>query len=167
MRFEEIGLGNAAPTVVNSVVEIPKGSSNKYEVDSETGLVKLDRVLYSPFYYPWDYGYILGTMYGDGDPLDVLILSSHPTFPGCIVEARPIGILGMRDEKGRDDKVIAACHRDPRFADVNELEDIAEHIRKEIYHFFEVYKDLEEKQVEVLGWESASTARELIMQHRA
>ncbi len=166
MKFNELGIGKDAPRVVNTVVEIPKGSSNKYEVDAQTGLVKLDRVLYSPIHYPWDYGYIVGTRYTDGDPMDILIIASYPTFPGCVVEARPIGILGMSDEKGRDDKVVSVSHRDPRMADVNSIDDLADHLRKEIYHFFEVYKELEDKQVNVLGWESADVARDLILKFK-
>lgn len=166
MSLAKVEIGELAPDVVNAIIEIPKGSSNKYEIDVETGVVRLDRVLYSPLFYPYDYGFIPQTVYTDGDPLDLLVLISHPTFPGCVVEVRPIGILGMRDEKGRDDKVLAVATRDPRFSGIMSLEDMGEHTRKEIVHFFEVYKELEDKTVEVLGWEGAETAKELISRFR-
>ncbi|KAA0228617.1 MAG: Inorganic pyrophosphatase [Fimbriimonadales bacterium] len=166
MSLANVEIGDLAPDVVNCIIEIPKGSSNKYEIDMESGVVRLDRVLYSPLFYPYDYGFIPQTIYTDGDPLDLLVLISHPTFPGCVVEVRPIGILGMRDEKGRDDKVLAVATRDPRFSGIMSLEDLGEHTRKEIVHFFEVYKELEDKTVEVLGWEGAETAKELISRFR-
>lgn len=166
MSLANVEIGDLAPDVMNCIIEIPKGSSNKYEIDMESGVVRLDRVLYSPLFYPYDYGFIPQTIYTDGDPLDLLVLISHPTFPGCVVEVRPIGILGMRDEKGRDDKVLAVATRDPRFSGIMSLEDLGEHTRKEIVHFFEVYKELEDKTVEVLGWEGAETAKELISRFR-
>lgn len=162
-RFD-VGAGDRAPRVVNVVVEIPKGSSNKYEVDKQTGLVRLDRVLYSPLFYPCDYGYIPGTMYSDGDPLDTLVLLTHPTFPGCVLDARPIGVLCMRDEKGRDDKVLSVGARDPRYARIKSLDGVGEHTLREIEHFFDVYKELEDKEVEVLGWDGADAARKMIQE---
>src|SRR6185312_2354664 len=106
-------IGPKAPDVFNTVVEIPRGSTNKYEIDQDTGLVRLDRVLYSPLFYPFDYGYIPQTLYLDGDPLDVLVLVSHPTIPGCLIEASAIGLLEMRDEKGPDEKVLCVAKKDP------------------------------------------------------
>ncbi len=164
MRLSELTPGSRSPNIVNTIIEIPKGSSNKYEVDKETGLVRLDRVLYSPLFYPCDYGYIPGTIYSDGDPIDVLVLLSHPTFPGCIVEARPIGVLCMTDEKGRDDKILCVADKDPRFEKIKILSDIGEHLQKEIVHFFEVYKSLEEKEVDVVGWASIETAHKAIQE---
>jgi inorganic pyrophosphatase len=164
MRGVDLTVGDKAPRVVNVVVEIPKGSSNKYEVDKETGLVRLDRVLYSPLFYPCDYGYIPGTLYSDGDPLDTLVLLTHPTFPGCVLEARPIGVLCMRDEKGRDDKVLSVAVRDPRYATIETLDGVGEHTLREIEHFFAVYKELEDKEVEVLGWDGADAARKMIQE---
>lgn len=164
MRLAELTPGDRSPIIVNTVIEIPKGSSNKYEVDKETGLVRLDRVLYSPLFYPCDYGYIPGTLYSDGDPIDVLVLLSHPTFPGCIVESRPIGVLCMTDEKGRDDKILCVAARDPRFETIKILADIGEHFQKEIVHFFEVYKALEEKEVDVVGWASIEVAHTAIQE---
>jgi inorganic pyrophosphatase len=166
MDFSGVGIGPESPRIVNTVIEIPKGGSNKYEVDEVTGLVKLDRVLYSPLFYPCDYGYIPGTLYSDGDPLDVLVLLSHPTFPGCIVEARPIGVLGMSDDKGQDDKILCVALKDPRFAGINSIDELGTHTKKEIMHFFEVYKQLEEKQVSVIGWGDELKALELIDAYR-
>src|SRR5437773_1351596 len=105
MRLSDVGLGERAPEIVNTIIEIPKGSTNKYEIDRETGIVRLDRVLFSPLFYPCDYGYVPQTLYTDGDPLDALVLLTHPTFPGCVVEAKPLGVLAMKDEKGSDDKI--------------------------------------------------------------
>lgn len=161
-----VGLGANAPETVNVVVEIPKGSTNKYEIDHETGVVKLDRVLFSPLFYPCDYGFIPETLYSDGDPLDALVILTHPTFPGCIVEAKPIGALGMRDEKGVDDKIICVATKDPRYSDIDDLDDLSEHLRREIVHFFAVYKELEEKAVEVLGWNTKIKAHQIIMDFR-
>jgi inorganic pyrophosphatase len=164
MKKLDLNAGEKAPRVVNVVIEIPKGSSNKYEVDKETGLVRLDRVLYSPLFYPCDYGYIPGTLYSDGDPLDTLVLITHPTFPGCVLEARPIGVLCMRDEKGRDDKVLSVATRDPRYAAIETLDGVGDHTLREIEHFFNVYKELEDKEVEVLGWDGADAARKMIQE---
>ena len=161
-----VGIGANIPKTVNVVVEIPKGSTNKYEIDHETGIVKLDRVLFSPLFYPCDYGFIPETLYSDGDPLDALVILTHPTFPGCIVEAKPIGALGMRDEKGVDDKIICVATKDPRYSDIDDLDDLSEHLRREIVHFFAVYKELEEKAVEVLGWNTKAKAHQIIMDFR-
>src|SRR5438132_6214775 len=140
------------------VVEIPKGSTNKYELDKETGLLRLDRVLYSAVYYPADYGFIPRTYCDDGDPLDALVLSQEPVFPLTIVEARAIGVMRMRDEKGIDDKIVAVSVRDPAFADYHEREQLPQHVLREVRRFFEDYKALENKQViveELLGPQDA------------
>jgi inorganic pyrophosphatase len=162
MSLLNIGIGDKAPEIVNVIIEIPKGSTNKYEVDLETGAVWLDRVLYSPLFYPFDYGYIPQTRYLDGDPIDALVLLSHPTFPGCVLEAKPIGVLSMTDEKGPDEKIICVSTKDPRFSTWTTLEDLNEHVRKEVVHFFEVYKSLEEKAVNVLGWRDLNFAHKII-----
>jgi inorganic pyrophosphatase len=159
-------IGSGAPHIFNTIIEIPKGSTNKYEIDRETGLVKLDRVLYSPLFYPFDYGYIPQTHYPDGDPMDVLVLISHPTFPGCVVEASPIGVLEMRDEKGPDEKILCVATRDPRFREKKSINDIDPHTLKELIHFFETYKNLEEKSVDVIGWHGPGLAIELIQKYR-
>jgi inorganic pyrophosphatase len=129
------------------IIEIPKGSKNKYELDKETGLLRLDRVLYSAVYYPADYGFIPRTYCDDGDPLDVLVLSQEPVYPLTIVEARAIGVMRMRDEKGIDDKIVAVSIHDPAFADYTDKEQLPSHVLREVRRFFEDYKALEQKQV--------------------
>ena len=159
-------IGNNAPERFNTIIEIPRGSTNKYEVDQDTGLIHLDRVLYSPLFYPFDYGYIPQTKYLDGDPLDVLVLVTHPTFPGCVIEATAIGVLEMRDEKGPDEKILCVATKDPRYGTRTDISHINDHTTKEIMHFFQVYKDLEEKSVDVVGWHGPELAIELIDRYR-
>jgi inorganic pyrophosphatase len=166
MDFIGLPIGERAPHEVNVVVEIPRGSSNKVEYDVEIGAFRLDRVLYSPLYYPCEYGFVPSTLFEDGDPLDILVLATQPTFTGCIVVARPVGVLKMSDDKGQDDKILGVSAHDPRFERVTRLEDVSEHRLKEILHFFAVYKDLENKEVNIHGWESADVARDLIRQYR-
>ena len=131
------------------VIEIPKGSKNKYELDKETGLLRLDRVLYSAVHYPADYGFIPRTFCDDGDPLDALVLGQEPVYPLTIVEARAIGVMRMRDEKGIDDKIVAVSVRDPAFADYTDKSQLPSHLMRELRRFFEDYKALEHKQVSV------------------
>jgi len=159
-------IGPNAPEMFNTIIEIPRGSTNKYEVNQETGIVHLDRVLYSPLFYPFDYGYIPETHYLDGDPIDVLVMISHPTFPGCLIEASPIGVLEMTDEKGPDEKILCVAKRDPRFGYRTSMNQLNEHTLKEIEHFFEVYKTLEEKAVEIIGWRDRDFALEIIEKYR-
>ncbi|HZG69214.1 MAG TPA: inorganic diphosphatase [Herpetosiphonaceae bacterium] len=160
--WHELDPGPAAPEVIHTIVEIPKGSRNKYEYHKRTGAFKLDRVLYSPVHYPGDYGFIPQTYYDDDDPLDVLVVTNLPTFTGCIVEARPVGIFRMTDRGEPDDKILAVLHYDPFFADIAEYTDLPAHYLREVEHFFKVYKDLEGARVETIGWESGETARERI-----
>jgi inorganic pyrophosphatase len=129
------------------VIEIPKGSKNKYELDKETGLLKLDRVLYSAVHYPADYGFIPRTFCGDGDPLDALVLSQEPVYPLTIVQARAIGVMQMRDDKGEDDKIIAVSVHDPAYADFTDKAQLPQHLLRELQRFFEDYKALENKRV--------------------
>lgn len=166
MSLLDVKIGPNAPHEFNTVIEIPKGSTNKYEMDPDTGVMMLDRVLYSPLFYPFDYGFIPQTQYLDGDPIDVLVLVSHPTFPGCVVEAKAIGVLEMRDEKGPDEKILCVATKDPRFSFRKSLNDLQDHTKKELIHFFEVYKTLEEKSVEVIGWQDTSLAFEIIEKYR-
>lgn len=147
--------------VVDAFIEIPTGSRNKYEYDEGKGGFILDRVLYSPMHYPTEYGYLQQTLALDGDPLDILVLASHPTFPGCIIETRVIGVLVMSDDKGQDEKLLGVPVKDPRFNDINSLDDVAPHILKEISHFFQVYKDLENKETIIDGWQDAAVAKQI------
>lgn len=160
--WESLPLGEKAPDVVNVVVEIPKGSHNKYEFDEKLGVIKLDRVLYSPFYYPLDYGFIPQTRSEDGDHLDVLVIGSDPVPVGCVLEVRPIGILGMIDSGEPDAKILAVQAKNPRFdaiKDIKDIETFSPHLLKEVVHFFEHYKDLQGKKVETNGWSDASAAK--------
>lgn len=163
--YDKLDIGPNAPREVNVVVEIPRGASNKYEYDPERGVFMLDRVLYSPLYYPCEYGFIPNTLFEDGDPIDILVLCTQPTFTGCVLVARPVGVLRMSDDKGQDDKILAVFACDPRFEQVMRLEDLSEHRLKEILHFFAVYKDLENKEVIIHGWESVEAAQNLITQY--
>jgi inorganic pyrophosphatase len=147
---------------VDALIEIPMGSRNKYEFDEESGRIKLDRVLYSSVHYPTDYGFIPDTLAPDGDHLDILVVTHSPTFPGCIVEARPIGGLDMEDEAGSDFKVLAVTIGDPRFDEIRQLEDLPTHWLREIETFFDTYKILEPKTTEIKGWHTLDEAIEVI-----
>ncbi len=151
-----------SPTVVTAVVEVPSGSSNKYEYDHELGVFKLDRVLYSPMHYPGEYGFVPRTLAKDGDPLDILILGREPMFPGCVVRVRPLAFLEMTDEKGEDQKVLAVPVDDPRFSGFTRLADVAKHRLREIEHFFAIYKDLEGKVTTIGDWQDVEEAHVLI-----
>jgi inorganic pyrophosphatase len=150
------------PNELNVIVEIPKGSQNKYEVDKETGLVKLDRVLFSPFFYPAEYGMVPQTLGKDGDPLDALVLVTNPTYPGVLIETRVIGVLKMVDKGEVDDKILCVPLHDIRYANYKDIKDVDKAILNEIAHFFSVYKHLEGKKVEVLGWENLESAKKII-----
>ena len=146
------------------IVEIPKGSRNKYEMDHETGEIWLDRMLFTSMQYPADYGFIEGTLGGDGDPLDALVFVGEPTFPSCRIKVRPIGLFRMTDEAGGDDKILCVPANDPRVAHITELEHVSEFDRLEIQHFFETYKDLEPgKSVEGAHWGGRAEAEEEIL----
>jgi inorganic pyrophosphatase len=147
----------------NVVIENVKGSSNKIEYDEEKGIFKLDRVLYSAVFWPFDYGFIPQTWGEDEDPLDVVLLTTYPTSLGCVVKARPIGLIVMEDEKGIDDKIVAVPVKDPRFSHIKSIEDLPEHQKKEIKEFFETYKRLEPgKFVKFKSWESVDKAKNKI-----
>ena len=144
---------------IEVVVEIPKGSRNKYEFDHARHVIRLDRVLHSSVHYPTDYGFVPDSLAADGDPLDVLVLVDEGTFPGCRLAARPIGLLHMADEHGEDVKVLAVLAHDPRYDEVRELTDLAPHWRREVEVFFATYKQLEDdKEVTVGGWEGRDAA---------
>lgn len=154
MLLENIPIGDRAPSEVNTMIEVPKGSSNKYKYRPDLDLYRFDRTLFSPLFYPCDYGWICGTKRaGERKPLNVLVMSSNPTFAGCLVVARPIGTLLMADHKGEDHKVLSVAVADPRFADVRSLGDLSNHTLLEIQHFFEIYQSLEQRAVRIEGWE--------------
>mgnify|MGYP001817856245 CR=1 FL=1 len=149
------------------VVEIPKGSRNKYEMDHRTGEIFLDRMLFTATRYPADYGFVPDTLAEDGDPLDALALVSEPTFPGCRVRIRPIGLFLMEDQGEADHKVLGVPIGDPVWAAARSLDDVPSHLLRELEHFFTVYKDLEEKKTATLGWRPASEACSVIKAARA
>lgn len=163
--FKDIPSGENPPNFINVVVEIPKGSRNKYEYDEKNGFFVLDRALYSSQVFPFDYGFLPQSKGDDGDPLDVVLLTVNPTFPGCVVSARPLGVLVMEDEKGEDSKIIAVPEKklEPRLAGFESIDDLPEHTRKEIKDFFETYKRLEpNKWVKVKDWKSKEVAQDMI-----
>lgn len=144
------------------LIEIPKGSRNKYEYDFKLKKIRYDRMLFSSMMYPADYGFIPETLALDGDPLDVLVLVTEPTFPGCVMEVKPIGVFHMADEKGPDEKIVCVPVSDPIWNKLNDLSDLNPHLLKEIEHFFQVYKDLENKKVDVEGWGDVQEAYAII-----
>lgn len=163
-NYLELPTGSKAPEVIHAVIEIPEGSVNKYEYDKTLHVFRLDRNLYSPVHYPGDYGFIPSTLSEDGDPLDVLVLVDNPSFAGCVMDVRPIGVLRMLDQGVPDEKVLAVGRSNPRYADVWNYTEIYPHMLREMTHFFSIYKDLEGKRVEVKGWADAAQAREVIVE---
>lgn len=162
--WKDLPVGKDPPNIINVIVETPKGSKNKYEVSKEYDAIVLDRVLHSSVVFPLEYGMVPRTFYEDGDAIDAMVVMSEPTFTGCIVEARPLGVLRMRDEKGADDKVLCAAIRDPRNREYYDLTDLPTHYLDEIAEFFRTYKHLEEgKNTEVLGWEGKKSGMECIL----
>ena len=162
--WKDLPVGRHPPEEVTAVVEIPQGSRNKYELDKDSGLFRLDRVLYSAVHYPGDYGLIPQTLHEDGDPLDVLVMIKEPTFTGCLIEVRPIGVLKMLDRGEPDDKILAVPVNDPQHGEYFDIADLPAHTLREIEHFFAIYKDLEGKRVEVVGWESSVRAFEIVLE---
>ncbi|GBC98872.1 Inorganic pyrophosphatase [bacterium HR17] len=160
--YWSLPIGDKAPHQFHAVVEVPKGSQNKYEYDKRLNIFKLNRTLYSPVHYPGDYGFIPSTLADDGDPLDVLVLVDEPSFPGCVLVARPIGLLDMVDEGEPDEKVLAVPVNNPRYDTVQAYGDILPHMLREIEHFFRIYKELEGKTVVTNGWRDATAAMETI-----
>jgi len=153
-----------APTLLNVIIEIPKESRVKYELDKDTGLIKVDRVLYSPMHYPANYGFVPRTLWDDGDPLDVLVLGQEELVPGCLIKVRPIGVLFTNDSGESDAKVLAVPEKDPRFTNTKDITDLEPHLLEEIAHFFKTYKELQKKVVTIEGWEGAGKAAEVAEQ---
>ncbi|HYW20074.1 MAG TPA: inorganic diphosphatase [Nodularia sp. (in: cyanobacteria)] len=150
------------PGIINVLIEIPGGSKNKYEFDKELEAFALDRVLYSSVRYPYDYGFVPNTLADDGDPLDGIVIMDEPTFPGCVIAARPIGMLEMIDGGDRDEKILCVPDKDPRYADVRSLKDLAPHRLDEIAEFFRTYKNLEKKVTQILGWQDVDKVAPLV-----
>jgi inorganic pyrophosphatase len=156
--IKEIEPGSADK--INVIIEINKGSKNKYEIDKQTGLIMLDRAMYTTQDYPFDYGFVPQTLWDDGDPLDVLVLTTYPLFPGVLVKVRPVAVVNMIDDGESDAKIIAVPVKDPRFDDIHDLKDINKHTLKEIEHFYKTYKNLQDKVVEINGIDGADKAKE-------
>jgi inorganic pyrophosphatase len=165
-NLKDIDPGPGCPDLVRMIVEIPMGTGNKYEYDLELGVFRLDRPLYSPMYYPGDYGFIPGTIAEDGDPLDVLALMEEASFTGCMIEVRPVGLLDMMDQDQPDQKLLAVPNRSPRYQEIRTIDDVAPHVRREMEHFFAIYKELEGKRTEMRGWKGPQQARDAIMSSR-
>lgn len=162
--WHDLPTGQAPPDVVDAVVEIPTNERNKYELDKDYGVFRLDRVLHSAVHYPGDYGFLPRTLGDDGDPLDVLVITTIPVFTGCLVACRPIGLFHLIDRGKSDEKVLAVPIGDPFADDIHGLADVPQHTLKEIEHFFQVYKDLEGVTTRTRGFEGAEEAREAIVQ---
>jgi inorganic pyrophosphatase len=162
----ELDPGPECPELVRMIVEIPKNSANKYEYDGKLGVFRLDRALYSPMHYPGDYGFIPGTLASDGDPMDVLVMVEEPSFPGCLIEVRPVGILNMIDQQEKDQKILAVPNRNPRYDEIHTIDQIFPHVRREIEHFFTIYKELEGRVTHTQGWDGPREARKAIVDSR-
>ncbi|MGC2696290.1 MAG: inorganic diphosphatase [Candidatus Angelobacter sp.] len=162
--YTKLPIGSKAPHRVNAVIEIPKDSVNKYEYDKNLQVFKLDRTLFSPVHYPGDYGFLPCTLGQDGDPLDVLVLVEAPSFPGCLMEVRPIGVLRMVDQGKKDEKILAVAESDPLYQQINDASQVFPHQLREIEHFFSMYKYLEDKRTEMAGWGNADAARQIIVE---
>ncbi|MEA1925682.1 MAG: inorganic diphosphatase [Patescibacteria group bacterium] len=160
--WHDLELGEDAPREFNVIIEIPKWSKNKYEIDKKTGLIKLDRAMKSAQDYPFDYGFAPQTLWEDDDPLDVIVLTTYPLVPGILVIVRPIGVMRMIDNGEGDDKIIAVPVEDPRWDDIQNIEDINKHTVKEIQHFFETYKTIEKKEIKIGGFEGKEAAEKAV-----
>lgn len=151
------------PDSINVIIEIPKGSKNKYEIDKKTGLIALDRVSHTAQDFPFDYGFVPQSLWHDGDPLDVVVLTTYPLFPGVLVRVRPVAVMGMNDSGEEDDKIIAVPVDDPRWADVKDLKDLNTHTLKEIEHFYSTYKKIQKKEVIVKDFAGKEKAKEVFV----
>jgi len=166
VKLYDIDPGPDSPEVVRAIIEIPRNSANKYEYDGKLGVFRLDRALYSPMHYPGDYGFIPGTLAADGDPLDVLVLVDEPSFTGCLMDVRPVGLLNMVDQKQQDQKVLAVPNRNPRFDSIHTIDQVFPHIRTEIEYFFSIYKELQGAKTVIDGWKGPREARKVITESR-
>jgi inorganic pyrophosphatase len=164
INYLTLPTGKSAPNEVNAVIEIPRGQTNKYEYDKQLHVFRLDRNLYSPVHYPGDYGFIPSTLSPDGDPLDVLVLVDAPSFTGCLMTVRPIGMLEMVDQEMKDEKILAVGTNNPVFANVDDYAQLYPHLLLEIEHFFSMYKELEAKATKILGWQNAERARAMVVE---
>ena len=165
MSYSNIPAGKDAPNDIYVIIEIPANAAPiKYEIDKDSDALFVDRFMGTAMFYPANYGYVPNTLSEDGDPLDALVLVTNPTYPGILIEARPIGLLQMKDAGDLDDKIICVSTNDPRYLHTTDISDIEDHYRSEIAHFFQVYKDLEGKKVEILGWQSAKEAKSIIVE---
>jgi inorganic pyrophosphatase len=162
--LHDVTPGKNIPEEINVIVEINKGSKNKYELDKETGLIMLDRVMYTSQDYPFDYGFVPQTHWHDGDPLDVVLLTTHPLVPGLLLKARPVGVLDMIDDGESDAKILVVPVKDPRWSDVKDLTDVNPHTIEEIKHFFETYKQIQKKTVTIPTIRDAKAAKEVIVE---
>ena len=165
-RLYDIDPGPESPEVVRAIIEIPQNSANKYEYDGTLGVFRMDRALYSPMHYPGDYGFIPGTLADDNDPMDVLVLVQQPSFPGCLIEVRPVGVLNMVDDEERDQKILAVPTKNPRYDQIHTMDQIFAHVKREIEHFFTIYKELEGKVTTMNGWGGPREARKAIQESR-
>ena len=166
-NYLNLPIGKSAPDEVNAVIEIPRGQTNKYEYDKELNVFRLDRNLYSPVHYPGDYGFIPSTLSDDGDPLDVLVLVDAPSFTGCVMIVRPIGMLRMVDQGREDEKILGVGTNNPIYKDVRDYDELYTHVTLEIEHFFTIYKELEAKTTRINGWDDAARAREIVRECNA
>ena len=166
MKLSDIDPGPFTPKSVRMIVEICKGSTNKCEYDIDLGVFRLDRTLYSPMHYPGDYGFIPGTLADDNDPLDCLVLVQQPSYPGVLIEVRPVGVLNMVDSDEKDQKILAVPNRNPRYDQIHTMDQIFAHVRREIEHFFSIYKELEGKVTTMDGWGGPREARKAIQECR-
>jgi inorganic pyrophosphatase len=162
VRLYDIDPGNDCPEIVRAIIEIPKNSVNKYEYDGELELFRLDRALYSPMHYPGDYGFIPGTLAEDGDPLDIIVLVDEASFTGCLMEARPVGVLHMVDSNENDQKILGVPNRNPRFDSIHTIDQVYPHMRREIEYFFSIYKELQGAKTKMDGWRGPREARKII-----
>ncbi len=166
MSYKNIPIGAKSPKIINAVIEVPKLSQNKFEYDEELDMIKLSRVLHSTMIYPCDYGFIPETRSEDGDHLDVLVVISTHMYPGAILSVRPVGVIDMADDGGQDWKIIAIAEKDPRMKEVKTLADLGMHFQKEVQHFFEQYKKLEDKKVNFKKWLGQKDAYRIIKESR-